>query len=361
MGDGANAVGAPEPFGRLPDGTLVDRYTLTSAAGARVHILTYGGTIQGIEVPDRHGRLANVALGFATLDDYVASSPYFGCITGRYANRIAHGQFTVDGRGYRLETNAGQHHLHGGGKGFDKRVWRVEPPVTPLGRAIRLIYTSPDGEEGYPGTLRVAVTYSLGDDNSLRVDYHATTDQPTIVNLTNHTYFNLAGEGAGAVDDHQLQLAADRYTAVDGDLIPTGEIASVVGTPLDFREPTAIGARIRDTFPALLAGRGYDHNYVLNAGGGTLAAAARVYEPRSGRALEIDTTEPGVQFYTGNSLDGSVVGAGGRTYRQGDAFALETQHFPDSPNQPGFPSTVLRPGEEYRSTTIYRFGVGDGL
>jgi aldose 1-epimerase len=335
-------------FGVTPDGTPVDCFTLC-AGPARVRVLSYGGVIASIEVPDRQGRLANVALGFADLADYVERSPYFGCIAGRYANRIAAGRFQLDGRSYQIPLNDGPNALHGGGVGLDKQVWRAEQ----LGpAALRLTHTSPDGDQGFPGTLRLAVTYTLTEQPALRIDYHATTDVLTVINLTNHTYFNLSGEGSGDIYDHVLTLGADRYTPVGPGLIPTGAIEPVAGTPLDFTAPTPIGARIRDSHPQVVLAQGYDHNFVLSEG-----PAAQVFDPVSGRALTITTTEPGLQFYSGNLLDGSLVGPAGRAYRQGDAFALETQHFPDSPNHPGFPSTVLRPTREFRSTTEYAFSV----
>ncbi|SFN66569.1 aldose epimerase family protein [Actinomadura madurae] len=347
-----------EPFGALEDGTKVDRYTLTSGRGVRVRIITYGGIVQTLETPDRHGRRANVVLGFPTLKDYVDlnGGPYFGAVIGRYANRIAKGRFTLDGTTYQLALNNGENSLHGGLKGFDTKVWDAHPVKGRDSVGLRLEYTSADGEENYPGTLRTTVTYTLTADDRLRVDYHATTDKATIVNLTNHSYFNLAGEGTGTIYDHRLRLNASRFTPVDPTLIPTGELAPVKGTPFDFTRAHAIGERIRVNDPQLLIGQGYDHNFVLDQRrAGALTEAARVTEPRSGRVLKISTTEPGVQFYSGNFLDGSFAGTSGRVYRQGDGFALETQHFPDSPNQPGFPSTVLRPGETFDSTTVYAF------
>jgi aldose 1-epimerase len=341
-----------EEFGVTPDGTKVARYTLENGRGLRARILTYGGVVQTLEVPDRDGRSGNVVLGCASLADYLTMSRYFGAIVGRYGNRIAGGRLSLDGKEYHLSRNDGANSLHGGERGFDGRVWEVAAAGE---RELTLAYVSPDGEEGYPGTLRASVTYTVTDD-ALRIDYHATTDKPTVVNLTNHSYFNLAGEGSGQVYDHVLTLNAARYTPVGAGQIPTGELAPVAGTPLDFTGPHRIGARIREPHPQLLAGLGYDHNFVLDQDPpGGLGLAARVEDPHSGRVMEVLTTEPGVQFYSGNVLDGSSVGTGGGTYRQGDALCLETQHFPDSPNQPDFPSTVLRPGEEHTSTTIYRF------
>jgi aldose 1-epimerase len=345
------------------DGRPVELYTLTNSRRMQVRISDYGGIIQSIRVPDRRGRRANVTLGFRELEDYVQDSPYFGCITGRYANRIAEGRFSLDGVEHQLATNNGPNHLHGGNVGFDKRIWAA----TEIRRAnrvgLRLTYTSPDGEENYPGTLRTTVTYLLTNRNEIRMDYHATSDAPTIVNLTNHAYFNLAGEGSGTIAGHRLQLNASRYTPVDPTLIPTGQLARVRGTPFDFRRPTAIGARIRSRHRQIVIGQGYDHNFVLDRpslGDDSMIRAARVREPRSGRVLEIFTTEPGIQFYSGNFLDGTLVGTSGRVYRQTDGFALETQHFPDSPNQPNFPSTVLRPGEQYETSTIYKFSTTRG-
>jgi len=337
-------------------GQPVDLYTLTNSRRMRVRISNYGGIIQSIRVPDRRGRMGNVALGFDSVAEYVSDSPYFGCITGRYANRIDDGRFTLDGVQYQLATNNSPNHLHGGNVGFDKRIWEATEVRRGNSVGLRLTYTSPAGEENYPGTLTTAVTYTLTNRNAIRIAYHATTDAPTIVNLTNHSYFNLAGEGSGTIAGHRLQLNASRYTPVDETLIPTGELARVAGTPFDFRRPTAIGARIRTSHPQIVIGQGYDHNFVLNRQDeDAMVRAARVLEPRSGRVLEISTTEPGIQFYSGNFLDGTLVGTSGRVYRQTDGFALETQHFPDSPNKPEFPSTVLRPGEQYETATVYRF------
>jgi len=351
---GLNSV----PFGDV-EGEPVERYTLTNANGMEVAVLTYGGVIQSIRVPDRDGTMANVVLGFNTLDDYVARSPYFGAIVGRYANRIARGQFTLDGETCQLAINNGPNSLHGGEKGFDKQIWTASEGSATDGQSLVLSYTSPDGEGGYPGTLDVTVTYTLTGDNALRIDYHATTDKTTVLNLSNHSYFNLAGEGSGSVLDHELMLNASSFTPVDDTLIPTGEIAPVAGTPFDFTTAKPIGQDIRDgSSDQIVIGRGYDHNVVLDRPKGddtSLVQVARVVEPTTGRVMEVETTEPGVQFYTGNFLDGTFAGSGGKVYRQGDGFCLETQHFPDSPNQPGFPSTELAPGEEFTSTTVYTF------
>ncbi|MCK2218811.1 galactose mutarotase [Actinomadura sp. ATCC 31491] len=342
-------------FGTLSDGTKVDVYTLRNARGMRVRILTYGGIIQSIEVPDAAGRYANVTLGFDNLSDYVKKSPYFGAIVGRYANRIAKGRFTLDGRTYRLATNDGPNHLHGGVKGFDKRVWAASPFERGGSAGLALTYTSRNGEEHYPGTLRVRVVYTLTPGNEIRMDYRATTTRPTIVNLTNHAYFNLRGEGNGTILGHRMQINASRYTPVGKTLIPTGKIARLAGTPLDFRRPTAIGARIGSKNQQITFGGGYDHNYVLDRGGHGLTLAAKVVEPSSGRVLEVVTDQPGVQFYSGNFLDGTLRGTGGRLYPKRSGFTLESQHYPDSPNHGNFPSTVLRPGDVYRTTTIYAF------
>jgi aldose 1-epimerase len=342
-------------FGTLPNGRKVDIYTLRNSHGMRVKILTYGGILQSIEVPGSGGEFANVTLGFDNLSDYVKKSPYFGAIVGRYANRIAKGRFTLDGKTYQLATNDGPNHLHGGNKGFDKRVWHAQPFTRHHSVGLVLTYTSPNGEEKYPGTLRAKVVYTLSDDNQIRMDYRATTSRPTIVNLTNHAYFNLRGEGNGTILGHELQINASRYTPVDKTLIPTGKIARLGGTPLDFREPTAVGERINSKNQQIARGGGYDHNYVLDSRGHGLRPAARVVDPDSGRVLEVITDQPGLQFYSGNFLDGTLRGTGGHLYPKRSGFALESQHFPDSPNHQNFPSTVLRPGDVYRTTTIYAF------
>ncbi len=365
----ATPVGAAgissEPWGEV-DGEEVTLFTLTNANGMEVKITNYGGIITSVVVPDRDGNMENVTLGFDNLDQYVAGHPYFGNITGRYANRIARGQFDIENEqffedeDFYLAVNNPPNTLHGGERGFDKFVWAAEE-VTGEGEVgVRLSRVSPDMEEGYPGNLTVEVTYTLTDNNEIRIDYHATTDEPTHVNLTNHAYWNLAGDGSGSIDGHELQLMASNYTPVDESLIPTGEIAPVAGTPLDFTTPHRIGERIRDDFEQLVIGRGYDHNFVLDRPSPddtSLILAARVVEPESGRVLEIHTTEPGIQFYSGNFLDATVIGAAGKMYRQGDGFALETQHYPDSPNQPHFPDTLLEPDEEFNSTTIFAFSV----
>lgn len=357
----ADSTITSEEWGEV-DGEQVMLFTLTNANGMEVKITNYGGIITSVVVPDRDGNLDNVTLGFDNLDAYVAGHPYFGNITGRYANRIARGTFTIDGEIYYLALNNGPNTLHGGDKGFDKVVWAAEEVSGDGEVGVKLSRVSPDMEEGYPGNLTVEVTYTLTNDNEIRIDYHATTDAPTHVNLTNHAYWNLAGDGSGSIDDHVLTLMASHYTPVDANLIPTGEIAPVADTPMDFTTPHPIGERIRNDFEQLVLGRGYDHNFVLDresADDTSLIVAAVVEEPESGRTLTISTTEPGIQFYSGNFLDGTVIGAAGKMYRQGDGFALETQHYPDSPNQPDFPSTLLEPGEEFNSTTVYAFSTSE--
>jgi aldose 1-epimerase len=339
-----------ESFGKTPDGKQVDLYTLTNTNGIRARITNFGAILVSLQVPDRKGNLADITLGFDKLDGYLGVHPYFGAIVGRYANRIGKAKFTLDGKVYKLAANDGENHLHGGTKGFDKVVWRLEDlGVEGAGAAVKMSYISEDGEEGYPGNLACSVTYTLTGDNELKISYEAETDKTTVVNLTNHSYFNLAGQGNGNILGHELMLNADKYTVVDEGLIPTGENRPVKGTPMDFTKPMTIGSRIGQVKG------GYDHNYVLNSGGGTLALAAKVYEPTSGRVMEIYTDQPGVQFYTGNFLDGSVTGKAGKVYQKNYGFCLETQHFPDSPNKPGFPSVVLRPGQKYTTETVYKF------
>jgi aldose 1-epimerase len=344
-------------FGQFPGGQPVEIFTLTSGNGMEVRTTSYGAAIVSVRVPDRSGAVADVVLGFDTLDDYVAKNRYFGVVVGRYGNRIAKGRFTLDGRTYELATNNGANHLHGGVKGFDKALWRAEPFERDGRAGVAYSYVSQDGEEGYPGALRVRVTYTLSPSNELTADYEATTDKATPVNLTQHSYFNLAGDGSGDILGHQLTLDADRFTPVDETLIPTGELAPVAGTPFDFRQPDAIGARIGADHQQLRFGNGYDHNWVVNRKGAGLAHAARVVEPKTGRTLDVSTTEPGVQFYSGNFLDGTVTGKSGRVYQRRYGLCLETQHFPDSPNHPDFPSTILRPGERLQSKTVFAFGV----
>jgi aldose 1-epimerase len=337
-----------QAFGKTEDGISVDLYTLTNANGLKTNIITYGGIVTSLQVPDRNGKFADIVLGCDSVDDYAKRSPFFGAIIGRYANRIAKGKFTLDGVEYKLAVNNGPNHLHGGVKGFDKVVWKAEKMQTDQGPALKLTYRSRDGEEGYPGNLSCTVTYTLSNDNELKVSYEATTDKATVINLTHHSYFNLAGHNSGDVLGHEMQIFADHFIPVDDVQIPTGEIKPVKGTPMDFTKPMAIGSRIKQV-PG-----GYDHNYVLNSSDGSLALAASVYEPKSGRVMEIFTTEPGVQFYTANFLDGSIKGKGA-VYNKHAGLCLEMQHFPDSPNKPDFPSVVLRPGEKYTQLTVHKF------
>jgi aldose 1-epimerase len=349
------------PFGRAPDGAPVELFTLTSAAcGIEVRVATYGGIIVSLRVPGRDGA-ADVVLGHDDIEGYGRSASYFGAIVGRYANRIAGGRFTLDGETHRLTRNDGANHLHGGTRGFDKAVWRAEPFARAGACGVALAHTSPDGDQGYPGTLEARATYTLGDDGRLTVEYRGTTDRATPVSLSQHSYWNLAGAGSGSVLDHDLTIHADHFTPVDGALIPTGVIAEVAGTPFDFRAPMRVGARIREPDVQLRRGHGYDHNFVLRRDDGAgLAPAARLRDPASGRVMEVWTTEPGVQLYTGNRIAAETRGKEGRSYGPHAALCLETQHFPDSPNHPDFSSTILRPGEEYVSRTEYRFGTDAG-
>jgi aldose 1-epimerase len=357
--------GAPErsvvrsDFGTMPDGAVVEEFTLTNSSGIEVRAIEYGGIIVSLMTPDRTGQRGDIVLGFETLDPYLAGTPYFGAIIGRYGNRIAGARFTLDGETYELARNDGPNHLHGGERGFDKVLWEGRPFETDSTVGVRFAYTSPDAEEGYPGRLDVEVTYTLTDADELIFNYHAITDHATPVNLTQHSYFNLAGAGSGDILGHELMIVADAFTPVDETLIPTGEIRPVEGTPFDFTTPTAIGARIDADNTQIARGPGYDHNFVLSKATDELGLAARVVEPRTGRTMEIYTEEPGIQFYSGNFLDGSITGKGGHVYGHRSGFCLETQHYPDSPNQSSFPSTILRPDEEYRTRTVLTFGVTD--
>jgi len=338
-----------EPFGTMPDGTEVLLFSLANDRGMEVKVINYGGIITAIKVPDRNGDIADVVLGHDSLDGYLNHSRYFGALIGRHANRIARGKFLLNGVAYSLPINSGPNHLHGGSQGFDKVIWT--PNKTDNG--LELHYRSRDGEEGYPGNLDAIVTYGLADENELRIEYRATTDRDTIVNLTNHSYFNLAG--GGTILDHEVQINADAFTPIDETLIPTGEIKCVQKTPMDFTSATSIGARINEDDEQLRNAGGYDHNFVLRQENSAFTSAAKVYEPKSGRVMEILSTEPGLQFYSGNFLNGSIIGKAGRAYVKHSGCCLETQHFPDSPNHPNFPSTVLKPGEEYQHTTLFRF------
>ncbi|MDD4872301.1 MAG: galactose mutarotase [Kiritimatiellae bacterium] len=344
-----------EPFGKTSDGRKVSLYTLTNVKGCVVKITNYGGIVTIILVPDKTGKMGDVALGYDKLEDYIKANPFFGALVGRYGNRICKGKFTLNGREYTLAVNNGENALHGGLKGFDKVVWKAKEKKVDNGLALELVYVSKDMEEGFPGTLTSKVTYTWTDDNELKIDYEATTDKDTIVNLTQHNYYNLAGAGERDNLDHEVMIAADRFTPVDKGLIPTGELKPVKGTPFDFTTPTKIGARINQEDEQLKFGGGYDHNWVLNNSSGKLALAATVYEPTSGRFMEVFTTELGLQFYTGNFLNGTNIGKGGKVYRHRYGFCMETQYFPDSPNKPEFPTTVLKPGQVYRQTTVYRF------
>jgi aldose 1-epimerase len=369
LADAKSAV-ARGPFGKLPDGTAVELFTLTNASGMEVRLTNYGGIVTAIKVADRTGKPGDVVLGYDSLEGYVKNPSYFGAIVGRYANRIGNAQFTLDGKTYTLAANNDGNSLHGGLKGFDKAVWSAETFEKAGAAGVALSYTSPDGDEGYPGRLALRVTFTLSDSNALSLEYSAKTDKATVLNLTHHDYFNLAGDGSGDVLAHLLTMNAGRYTPVDAKLLPTGALATVAGTPLDFRKPTAIGLRIDSSDEQIKRGGGYDHNFVIDRAGvidGTgattgsrdsatsgLTLAARVTDPKSGRVLEVHTTEPGVQLYTANHLNG-VIGKAGHRYDKRGAFCLETQHFPDSPNRPAFPTTTLRPGTEFRSRTVYSF------
>jgi len=345
-------------FGKTPDGAEAELYKLTNKNGVEAAISTYGGAVVSLKVPDRHGTLEDIVLGYDSVDGYVSDKAYFGALIGRYGNRIGHAQFSLDHKRYMLAKNNGANSLHGGIKGFNKAIWTAKEVPAKDGQALELTYLSKDGEEGFPGNLHVRVVYTLTDSNELKIDYSATTDKKTVVNLTNHAYFNLLGVGQGMGDilGHVLTVEADKFTPVDSGLIPTGELRDVSGTPFDFRKPTAIGARIDANEEQIKLGGGYDHNFALRRKmGDPISLAARAVEPASGRIMEVWTTEPGVQFYTSNFLDGSVHGKGGAAYAKHAAFCLETQHFPDSPNQSKFPSTVLNPGGRYHTTTIYKF------
>jgi aldose 1-epimerase len=352
-----NTVGSitQAPFGGIPDGPAVTIYTLRNDKGMEARILTYGGIVQSLKVPDRNGKFDDVVLGHDNIGGYLTNSPYFGALIGRYGNRIGGGKFTLEGKTYKLANNNGPNSLHGGIKGFDKVVWQASPSLTPDGPALELTYVSQDGEEGFPGNLKVTAIYTLTDNNELHLSFTATTDQPTLCNLTQHSYFNLRGQGNGDILGHEVYINSDKITPVDKDLITTGEYAPVDGTPFDFRKPTAIGARINDPNQQLQFGTGYDHNWVINKPLGKLGLLARVYEPTTGRVMEVWSTEPGVQFYTGNFLGETITGKDGKVYQRRTGFCLEPQHYPDSPNKPMFPTTELKPGETYQNTILYRF------
>ena len=342
-------------FGKTPEGREVYLFQLKNKSGMNASIITFGVTLVSLNVPDRNGVKSDIVLGFDSLTSYMNQSPYFGSTIGRYGNRIGKGTFELNGVKYSLAVNNGANHLHGGLKGFDKVIWVVDQKESVQGKSLALTYVSKDGEEGYPGTLTAKVVYSLTDGNELRIDYTATTDKPTVVNLTHHSYFNLAGAGNGDILGHELFIDADRFTPIDSGLIPTGELKSVRGTPMDFTTPAAIGARINDSYEQLKKGGGYDHNWVLNKSTPSFGLAARAYEKTTGRVVEVLTSEPALQFYSGNFLDGTLTGKGGKKYEHRFGFCLETQHYPDSPNKPQFPSTVLNPGVVYKTSTVYRF------
>lgn len=344
-----------ESFGKTTDGQDVDVFTLANKNGMSVKILNYGGMVTQMLVPDKTGKIADVVLGYADMKGVLSDKSYFGVLVGRYANRIGKGKFSIDGHEYSLAQNNNGNHLHGGIKGFDKVIWKAEPIKKSKSVSLKLSYLSKDGEEGYPGNLSVTVIYTLTESNELQMEYTATTDKKTVINLTNHAYFSLAGAGDGDILKHEVIINADRFTPVDANLITTGELTNVKGTPMDFTKPTAIGAHINDNYEQLKLGIGYDHNWVLNKKGNELSLAAKVFEPTTGRVLEVLTTEPGIQFYTGNFLDGSAIGKDGKVYKHRYGFCLEAQHFPDSPNKLKFPSVILEPGKIYHTKTIYRF------
>jgi len=352
---GTSAAIPKAPFGKTPDGTPVDIYTLRNSKGVEARICNYGGLVVSLKVPDKNGRFDDIVLGYDSLDGYLKSTPYFGALVGRYGNRIGGAKFALDGRTYTLATNNGPNSLHGGLKGFDKVVWKAKPRITKAGPALELTYVSKDGEEGFPGNLKVAAVYTLTEESELRLDFTATTDKPTVCNLTHHSYFNLRGQGKGDILGHEVYINSDKTTPVDKELITTGEFASVEGTPFDFRKPTAIGARINDPDTQLQYGPGYDHNWVINKPDGQLGLQARVYEPTTGRMMEVWSNEPGLQFYAGNFLDGTITGKGGAVYQRRTGFCMEPQHYPDSPNKPNFPPVVLHPSETFKNTIIYKF------
>jgi aldose 1-epimerase len=342
-----------EPFGQTKDGTAVDIYTLRNSTGSEARICTYGGIVVSLKVPDRAGQLGDVVLGYDNLNGYLEKSPFFGALIGRYGNRIANGKFTLDGHEYTLATNDGPNTLHGGVKGFDKVVWKARPVSTSQGAGLELTYLSKDGEEGFPGNLSVTAEYILTEDNALRLEFKATTDKDTVVNLTHHSYFNLAGKGD--ILNHTVMIKADKFTPVDALLIPTGELRPVEATPFDFQTPITIGARINQDDEQLKFGKGYDHNWVINKSLGKFGLMARVTDESSGRVMEVLSSEPGLQFYSGNFLDGTITGKGGWVYQYRAAFCMEPQHYPDSPNKPNFPSVVLKPGETYHNIIVYKF------
>ncbi len=342
-----------QAWGVLPTGETISLYTFRNEKGMEATVSNFGGRLVTLKVPDRSGKFEDVVLGYDTLVPYTKPNPFFGTLVGRYANRIANGEFTLNGKKYTLLKNNGPNSLHGGAQGFDKKAWQAE--IGKDGQSLQLTYLSKDGEEGYPGNLTAVVTYSLSKDNALTIDYAATTDADTVLNLTNHSYFNLAGHGNGKILDHQLTINADKFTPVNANLIPTGELKNVEGTPFDFRQSTAIGARIDSNDPQMQFGKGYDHNFVLNGNGDSASLAARITDPQSGRVMEVLTTQPGVQLYTANHIEGQIQGKGGAIYHFRGAYCFETQHFPDSPNQPSFPTTVLKPGDKFHQTTIFRF------